>query len=283
MSMRAELLHTVLLADLFAPLKDPIARRAVLELVLIGIPAGAVGCWVILYGLSYGAESLSHSLLPGLVLAVLVGAPLTLGALGAAVLAAAAIAASRQLPSVESDTAIAVVITTLFGTGVIIALSRSSPPGLADLLFGDVLGVSNGDLVLAGLLALLMVVALRFARWRLLAVGFDRGGAGAMGLRPIAAELGVLILMATVVVVAVQALGNLLVLAILIGPAMVGRRLAATTQGMIFAAAASAALAGVAGIYGSYYLGTAAGASVVVALIGLHLAASGYERLRAVR
>jgi ABC-type Mn2+/Zn2+ transport system permease subunit len=281
--MRTELHGVALCAEVLAPLRDPIARRAVLELALIGIPAGAVGCWVVLYRLSYGAESLSHSLLPGLVFAALVGAPLVLGGLAAAFVAAGAIAASRQLPSTDGDTAIAVVITTMFGAGALLALSRASPPGLGDLLFGDVLGVSNGDLELAGLLAVLAALALRFAHWRLLAVSFDRAGARTMGLRPLAAELGVLALMAAVVVVAVQALGNLLVLAVLIGPAMVGRRLAVTIPGMMLASTATAALAGLSGIYVSYYFGTAAGASVVVALIGLYVVASGVAKLRVLR
>jgi ABC-type Mn2+/Zn2+ transport system permease subunit len=255
------------------PITDPIAQRAILELALVGIGAGTLGCWVVLYGFSYSAESLSHALFPGLVLATLLGSSLVVGGMVGAVVAALAIAAARQIPTVGSDTAIAVVVTTLFGAGTLIALSRASPPGLSNLLFGDVLGTSNTDLVLAAISALVVLAMLRLLHGRLLVTGFDRDAAASLGARPAAAESAILVLTALVVVIAIQGLGNLLVLAVLIGPAMVARRLAARIGTMMLISAATAALGGLLGIYVSYYLGTAAGASVALSLVALYLLA----------
>src|SRR3954451_22621551 len=132
------------------PWSQEIVRRAFFEVVLLGLTGGALSCWIVFYNLSYSAESLAHALLPGLVLAALTGLPLLLGGAAGLLVAALAVAAASQVPAIGRDTSVAVVVTTLFGAGVLLALSPSSPPGLQGLLFGDVLGVSNTDLALAG-------------------------------------------------------------------------------------------------------------------------------------
>src|SRR6266508_4005852 len=101
----------------------------------IGMPpaGGTLGCWIVLYGLSYSAASLAHALFPGLVLAAIAGFPLLLGAGLGIVVAALAISLAGRTPEIGSDTAIAVVITTLFGAGALLALSRASPPGIQGL------------------------------------------------------------------------------------------------------------------------------------------------------
>src|SRR4051794_6116609 len=99
------------------PWREPIMQRAVLEVVLLGVCGGLLGCWVVFYELSYSAESLAHALFPGLVAAALLGLPLLLGA-GAGILGAAlAVAVAARAPGVDSDTAVAVVVTGLFGLG----------------------------------------------------------------------------------------------------------------------------------------------------------------------
>ena len=135
-------------------------QHALLELVLVGVVSGVLGCWIVLYELSYGAESLAHSLLPGLVLAALVGLPLIVGGAIGVLAAAAATALAARVPAIDRDTAVAVVITSLFGAGVLMALAPASPPGIAGLLFGDLLGVSTGDLVTAAALAGAALLAL---------------------------------------------------------------------------------------------------------------------------
>jgi ABC-type Mn2+/Zn2+ transport system permease subunit len=264
---------------LTGPLSDPITRRALLEVALVGVTSGAVGCWVVLYGLSYSSESMAHSLLPGLVVATLAGAPLLLGGTVGIVVAALAIALVARVPAIANDTAVAIVVTTMFGLGALLALSPSSPPGIEDLLFGDVLGVSDGDLLLAAGAGAAALVALRLLHGQLLAVGFDRGSARALGASPAIAETALLVLIALAVLIGVQGLGNLLVVAVLVGPAATARQLCSRPLPMMAVAIAIAALGGAIGLYVSYYAGTAAGASVAAALVAVYLVTASAEGL----
>ena len=259
---------------LTGPLSDPLTRRALLEVFLVGVTSGAVGCWVVLYGLSYSSESLSHSLLPGLVVATLAGAPLLLGGTVGVIVAALAIALVARVPTVANDTAVAIVVTTMFGFGALLALSPSSPTGIQDLLFGDILGVSNSDLLLGAIAAVLALAALRVLHGQLLTVGFDRTGARALGVSPALVETALLILIAMAVLVGVQGLGNLLVVAVLVGPAATARLLCARLLPMMTIAAGVAIIGGAIGLYLSYYGGTAAGASVAAALVVIFLIAA---------
>jgi len=261
------------------PLQDEFMRRSIAEMTLIGIAGGALGCWVVLYRLSYAAESLAHSIFPGLVLAAIAGAPLLLGGAPAIVVAALAIAIVARVPGLSREVAVGVVVTTMFGLGVLLALSPESPPGVQELLFGDILGPSNGDIAAAAALALVVGVSLLLLHGRLLAGGFDRGAARSLGAKPGGTEAALLVLLALAIVVAVQGLGNLLVVAVFVGPPATARQLSERIGPMIGIAVATAVLAGFAGLYLSYYAGTAGGASVALAIVASYLLSLPLARL----
>jgi ABC-type Mn2+/Zn2+ transport system permease subunit len=265
---------------MFEPWADPTMRRALVEVVLLGLAGGALGCWIVFYGLSYSAESLAHSLFPGLVVAALVGVPLLLGGAVGIVVAAVAVAAAARAPELGRDTSVAVVVTTLFGLGVVLALSPESPPGIQGVLFGDILGVSDTDVLLAAILVLVVLAGLRVLHGQLLVVGFDRASAGAFGGRPALVDTALLVLIAVAILVSVQALGNLLVVAVLVAPAATARLIARRVVPMMAVACAVAIVAGVAGLYLSYYASTAAGASVAGIMVILFLVALAGRGLR---
>jgi ABC-type Mn2+/Zn2+ transport system permease subunit len=257
---------------LTAPWSEPVLVRAFAEVALIGVVGGLLGCWLVLYELSYSAESLAHALFPGLVAAALLGLPLLLGGAAGVLVGALGVALAGRAPEIGRDTAVAVMVTTLFGAGALLALAPASPPGLEALLFGDVLGVDDVDLALAGGLALALVGALGVLHGRLLAVGFDRGAAGRLGVSPVGVDAALLVLLAAAIVVAVQGLGNLLVVAVLIGPAATARLVTQRMRSMMALSCAVAVVAGAGGLYLSYYAGTAAGASVAAVLVGCFVA-----------
>jgi ABC-type Mn2+/Zn2+ transport system permease subunit len=256
---------------LVEPWSHPFMQRALLELLFVGVVGAVLGCWIVLYELAYSAESLAHALFPGLVAAALLGLPLLLGA-GAGVLgAAAAVALTTRLPGIGRDVAVAVVVTTLFGLGVLLGLTPASPPGLDGLLFGDLLGVTRGDLAASGALAAICLAALAALHRPLLATGFDRGSARSLGARPLLVDLGLLALVAAAIVVGVQGLGNLLVLAALIGPAATARLAARRVPAMMLAATAVAVACALGGLYLSYYADVAAGAAVAGSTVAVYL------------
>jgi ABC-type Mn2+/Zn2+ transport system permease subunit len=251
---------------LLDPLRSGIDRRALLELALVGSFCGALGFWVVTERLAYAAESLSHGLLPGLVIAALAGASLLLGAVGGALLAAALLALAARDERIGPDTGTAVAVTGLVGLGALLALEPDAPQRLDELLFGDPLGVSDGDLVAAAALLVAGGGALGTLHRPLCAVAFDPTGAAAAGVRPTVVRIALLVLLAAAIAVAARGLGALLVLAVLVAPPVaVGRRTRTPASAML-AGGAVAALAGVVGIEVSFHAGTAAGASVALAL-----------------
>jgi len=218
------------------------------------------------FRLAYAAESLAHALLPGLVLAALVGAPLLAGAAAAVLVAATLVALAGRDERIGSDTAVAVAVTGLLGLGALLALQAEAPPRLEELLFGDPLAANDGDLAAAAILAVAGGASLAGLHRPLTAVAFDAGGARPLGISAAAMSLGVLALLALALAVAVRGLGNLLVLAAVVAPALaVGGRVAGPGRAIVLAAAV-AAVAGAAGIYASFHLGAAAGACVALAL-----------------
>jgi ABC-type Mn2+/Zn2+ transport system permease subunit len=193
--------------------------------------------------------------------------------------AALAIALAGRAPEVGPDTAVAVVVSALFGLGALLALSASSPPGLQALLFGDILGVSTFDLWLAVALAAVTAAATRLLHRQLLVVGFDRSSARALGGRPLLADAVLLVLLALSVLVGVQGLGALLVVTILVGPAASARLVARRVISIMALATLFALLAGAGGLYLSYYADTAGGASIAGAIVALYLVVWGASLL----
>lgn len=265
---------------LVEPFTEPIVQRAAAGVVLLGIVGGLAGCWVVLYGLSYAAESLAHGSLPGMVVAVAAGLPLLIGTSGGLLVAAAAIALVARVPALGRDTAVSIVISTMLGLGALLALAPSTPRGLAALLFGDVLGLSTADLAVGVLVAALLAVLLTVFHGRLLAVGFDRETAARLGVRPGLVELLLLVLLGLALVVVVPALGNLLAAAILIGPAATARLVTRRVPSMLAVAVLLAIGCGLAGLDASYQLSTASGATIAATILVIYLLALGRATLR---
>ena len=262
------------------PLSQEFIRRALLEIGLISLAGGALGCWVIFYGVSYAAESLSHALFPGLVIAALAGVPILVGGIPGIAIAAVAIALVGRTPGIGRDAAVAVVVTGFFGLGALLALSPDSPPGIQNLLFGDILAPSDSDLRISAVLAVGVVLSLVALHWRLLAVAFDRTTARSLGASPTFADVAVLVLLAAAVLVAAQGLGTLLAVAAIVGPAATARVFTRRIGAMMLAASALGICAGVAGLYVSYYVGIAAGAAIAGCIVLAYLGAVSLSGLR---
>jgi ABC-type Mn2+/Zn2+ transport system permease subunit len=245
-------------------LSDPITRRALAEVVILALALGPLGVWVLLHRQAYAAESLSHGLLPGLVLAALAGIPLVLGAAAGALVAAGTIALAARDERVGGDIAVAVAVSTLFGLGAMLALAPDVPPRLEELLFGDLLGTSGADLVAAAGLALAVATALAAIHRPLALTAFDRVAARSLGAPAARWEAALLALLGVGTVAAAPGLGSLLLVALVIAPAAAALRITGRLWSALALAAGIAVAAGIGGLALSYYADLAASASVAL-------------------
>jgi ABC-type Mn2+/Zn2+ transport system permease subunit len=245
-------------------LGDPITRRALVEVLILALALGPLGVWVLLHRQAYAAESLSHGLLPGLVLAALAGIPLVLGAAGGALVAAGAIALAGRDERIGGDIGVAVAVSALFGLGATLALAPDAPPRLEELLFGDLLGISGADLAAAAGLALAVAAALAIAYRPLALTAFDRAAARSLGARAARWEAVLLAVLGVGTVAAAPGLGSLLLVALVIAPAAAALRITRRLPAALALAAGLAMAAGAGGLALSYYADLAAGASVAL-------------------
>jgi ABC-type Mn2+/Zn2+ transport system permease subunit len=258
---------------LIAPLGYEFFVRALLAAALVGLVCAVVGSYMILRGLSYMGDAISHAAFPGVVAAYLVNGPFYLGAAVAAVLTALAIGWIGRRARLRSDTVIGVLFAGMFGLGVL--MFSAIPTYVGDLfgfLFGDILGISVMDLValaVLGGLVLLVVAAL----WKqFLYATFDPLGAGASGLRVVALDYLFLALIATTIVVSLQAVGIILVVAMLTTPAATAQLLTVRFGRLMALAAIVGIGTAIGGLYASYFLDVASGATIVVLQTLLFLA-----------
>ena len=251
------------------PFSQGIGQRALLDAIVLAAACGPLGVWVVLYRQSYAAESIAHGMLPGLVIAAVAEIPLALGAAAGLLVAALGVSLASRERGVGVDAAVAVTVTALFGAGALLALSPQVPARLGELLFGDPLSITSGDLAASAALALAVLAALYALHRGLAVVAFDEPTAPSLGASPARIGLALLVLLALTTLVSVQALGNLLVVALIIAPAAAALRLATRLAAALGLAAALAALAGVGGLYVSHYLELAAGASIALVAVAL--------------
>lgn len=254
------------LAWLIEPFTYEFMQRALAVAVMSGVVCGVLSCWLVLIGWSLMGDAVSHAVLPGVVIAYLLGTPFAIGALVFGLLAVALIALVRGTSRVKSDAAIGVVFTTLFALGLVLISVVPSQTDLGHILFGNLLGVSVGDLVQVLVLGAATLAVVLLKRRDLVLYAFDPDHAGAIGLRPRSLGALLLVLLALTVVVALQAVGVVLVVALLIIPGATAYLLTDRFASMLVLSPAIAVIAAITGLYASYYLDTASGGMIVLTM-----------------
>lgn len=251
---------------LLDPLAHPDVVRGLLAAVLIGAVAPVLGCYVVLRGMAFFGDALAHIVLPGVVIAFLLGWPLLVGALIVGVLAALLINLISGTTTIKEDSAIGVVFVAAFALGIALISLRGGDYGeeLEHILFGDLLAVSQSDLILIAILtALVFLVVVAFYK-EFLVLAFDRILATTMQLPVGWLNNLLLVLLAVVIVISLSAVGVVLVLAMLITPAATAYLLVRRLPSMMFTAAAIGVASGVIGLYFSYHLEVASGPMIVL-------------------
>lgn len=254
------------LTDAFEP---TFMQRALAAGLLAAVATAVVGTWVVLRGLTFLGDALAHGVIPGLALAVLWGFSPTVGALGAALVMGGAVTLVSHRTSVREDTGIGLLFVGMLALGVvIISRSQSFATDVTSLLFGDVLGVTVGDLR-GQAIAAAIVVAVSLALYRpLIALAFNADKAATLGMRPLVTHAVLMALLATSIVASFDAIGTLLVFGLLIGPPATAGLLVRRVPLIMLTAVGLGALAVVLGLVISYHHGTAGGATIAGLAVG---------------
>lgn len=254
------------------PLGYPIFIRALVAAVLVGTVCSVVGTYVVLRGLAFIGDAIGHAAFPGVVVAFLLQAPFYLGAAVAAVATALSIGFVTRRTTLRADTAIGVLFAGTFALGIFLfSAIRGYVADLFSFLVGNILFISFTDLI--GLLALggLVLAAVAVLWKELLYATFDPLGAAASGLPVGWLEYVLLVLVALTIVVSVQAVGIILVVAMLVTPAAAAQLLTTRFARLMALAVAFGVGGAVAGLYLSYWLDVASGASIVLVETALFL------------
>jgi ABC-type Zn uptake system ZnuABC Zn-binding protein ZnuA/ABC-type Mn2+/Zn2+ transport system permease subunit len=247
------------------PFTLPFVQRGVAEVLLLAIAAGLIGTWIVLRGLAFYSHAVGTAAFPGLVLADGLGFSATLGAAGSALIVAGGVAWLARRERDRYDTMTALVLVAALAAGVILASDVfHSGAHVEMLLFGSLLVVDPSDLVLAGVASVVVAAASALLGPRWLTTGFDPDSARALGVRSIAPDAALLVLVGLVAVASLSALGALLATALLVVPAATTRLVCSRLRTWQLATVALVAAEGVAGLWLSVEINAPPGPAIAV-------------------
>lgn len=247
-----------------APLAYEFMVRAILISGFIGIVCAVLSCFMTLKGWALMGDAVSHSVTPGVVLAHVMGLPVALGAFIFGVGSVLAIAFIKSQTRIKEDTVIGLVFTGFFALGLVLISKNPSNIDLKHILFGNVLGISPGDIGQTLVIGTFTLVMILLMRQDLLLFCFDPIHARSIGLNVQFLYYALLTLLSLVIVVALQAVGIILVVAMLITPGAIAYLLTDRFDHMIIYAVLAGVFANVMGTYISYYLDASTGGCIVV-------------------
>ena len=255
--------------DPIAFLVDPMAygfmQRGLLAALLVGVVCAVMGTFVVLKGLAFIGDAVSHAAFPGLVIAYIIGVPLYIGGAIAAVATALAIGLVTRRSRLRFDTSVGVLFAGTFAFGVMLfSTIEGYVTDLLGYLLGNVLGIGVGDLIQVAILGAIVLAIVLAIRKELLFATFDPLGAAASGLPVARLEYLLLALLGVTIVVSIQAVGIIMVVAMLVTPAATAQLLVIRFGRMMAVGVALAAVSAVLGLYLSFYLNLASGASIVL-------------------
>lgn len=259
---------------LLGPLEFGFMQRGLLASVLMAVICGILGSFVVLKGLAFIGDALAHASFGGVALAFVFGANVYLGAFVFAIATALGIGAITQRGRVSSDTAIGVLFSGTFALGIlIISRADSYTTDLFGYLFGDVLSITVGDLWTIGALGIVILALVAVFYRQLVFVAFDPTVAAASGIQTRGLEYLLLALLGVTIVTAIQAVGIVMVVALLVTPSATAYLLTRRFHHMILASVAVGSLSALLGIYLSYYLDVASGAAIILVATALFFVA----------
>ena len=238
--------------------------QAMVIAVLVAVPTALLSCFLVLKGWSLMGDAISHAVLPGVVLAYMVGLPIGIGAFIAGMVCALSVGFLKEHSRIKEDTVMGVVFAGLFGLGIVLYTAITTDVHLDHILFGNMLGVNGADILLAVIIALAVVLVIG-AKWRdLMLFIFDAQQAGAIGLNTRLLHYGLLAMISLTIVGALQAVGMILVIALLIAPGAIAFLITRRFGVMLLVAMGVSVGCSLLGVYLSFFLDSAPAPTIVL-------------------
>lgn len=251
---------------------DPFAldflQRALLGGSLVAVLCGVVGTWVVIRGMAFLGEALAHGMLPGVALATVLSLPVLVGGAFSAIAMSIGIGALQRRAKLSYDTSIGLLFVSMLALGVIIiSHSGSFATDATAILFGDILAITQSDVILLAAAAVAGVAVAALFHRAFVALSLDMRIAAVLGLRPQIAQAALVGLVTLAVVASYQAVGSMLVVGLLLAPAVAAGHWTSRIPSRMVLASVFGTAAVFLGLIASWYAATAAGASVAAAAI----------------
>lgn len=253
-----------LLNFLTEPLSHTFMQHALLSSVVVGAVCAVLSCYVVLKGWSLMGDAISHAVFPGVIVAFWLGVPMSLGAFVAGLFCAISVGFLKNNTRIKEDTLMGIVFAGMFAVGLVMFTKIDTDQHLKHILFGNLLGISREMLIQTMIICGAILGAVLLKGKDLLLYCFDPSHARVAGLSPKVLHYGLLILLSATIVVAMQAVGVILVVAMLISPGITAFVLCRRFHTMLMVAVASSCLTSFLGVILSYHLDSATGATIVL-------------------
>ncbi len=255
------------------PFQFPFMRQAFIISLLVAIPMAILSTFLVLKGWSLMGDAVSHAVLPGIVIAYIVGFPLAIGAFAAGMVCALGTGYLKENSRIKEDTVMGIVFSGMFALGLVLYLAIQTSVHLDHILFGDMLGVSWGDIAQSGAIALISTGLLLIARRDLLLMSFDAQHARAIGLPVTMLHYGLLAILSLTIVGALKAVGIILAIAVLITPGATAYLLTRRFETMMAVSVIIAAGTSFLGVYISFFIDSAPAPTIVLLMTIAFIAA----------
>ena len=251
---------------LLEPFQYEFMQQALIIGLLVAVPAAVMSCLLVLRGWSLMGDAVSHAVLPGIVIAYIIGIPMVIGAFIAGMLCAAATGYFTEHSRLKEDTAMGVVFSGMFALGIVLFTFVHTNLHLDHVLFGNLLGVSWSDILQTGAITLFVLVVFLLKRRDILVFAFDPQHAGVIGINTKHMQHALLALLSLVIVASIKAVGIILVISVLIAPGAISFLLTDRFERMLLISVVVATSCAALGIFGSYYIDSAPAPTIVVLL-----------------
>ena len=268
---------------LFLPFQLPFMQKAFLIAALAALPMGLLSPFLVLKGWSLMGDAISHAVLPGIVLAYVIGLPLAAGAFAAGMVCALATGYLKDNSRVKEDTVMGVVFSGMFGLGIVLYIAIQTEIHLDHILFGDILGVAGRDIAESAAIALVALATAGVFRRDLMAMVFDEQHARAIGLPVRLLHYGLLALISLTIVGALKAVGIILAIALLISPGAIAYLITRSFERMLVVSMAIAVGSSILGVYASFFIDSAPAPTIVLLMSIVFVAAFLRQRWSAAR